>query len=128
MPRLRRVRLCGRPADPLIVPPDQQAWDSEKVVYLPDCYQPNDTKRPIAQAIPSRLTGIGTQGVARKAGLARQQRVADLGIVGANQQHQRFDDLSPRRRFGKDRCAQRPLPVSGGSKARFKKRTPWLRS
>jgi protein O-GlcNAc transferase len=41
-------------ADPFVAPLDQQAHFSEKIVHLPDCYQPNDTKRPIAVAAPTR--------------------------------------------------------------------------
>jgi protein O-GlcNAc transferase len=41
-------------ADRFVVPPDQQDHYSEKVVYLPDCYQPNDTKRQIAARVASR--------------------------------------------------------------------------
>ena len=41
-------------ADRDVVPDDQQAFYSEKVVYLPDCYQVNDNKRAIAERTPSR--------------------------------------------------------------------------
>lgn len=41
-------------ADPFIVPFDQQPFYSEKIVQLPDCYQPNDTARKIADVTPSR--------------------------------------------------------------------------
>jgi len=40
--------------DPMVVPPDRQADYSEKIAYLPGCYQPNDTKREIATEVPSR--------------------------------------------------------------------------
>ncbi len=40
-------------ADPIIVPADEQIHFSEKIVYLPNCYQPNDRKREIS-ATPSR--------------------------------------------------------------------------
>ncbi len=40
-------------ADPFIAPMDQQPFYSEKIVQLPDCYQPNDTTRDIADT-PSR--------------------------------------------------------------------------
>jgi protein O-GlcNAc transferase len=36
------------------VPPDQQSLFSEQVVYLPDCFLPNDDKREIAERPPSR--------------------------------------------------------------------------
>ncbi len=41
-------------ADSFIVPPEHQPWFDEKIVYLPNCYQPNDTKRRIALWTPSR--------------------------------------------------------------------------
>lgn len=41
-------------ADKLVIPPEQQSYYSEKVAYLPDCYQPNDNKRAIAAETPSR--------------------------------------------------------------------------
>jgi predicted O-linked N-acetylglucosamine transferase (SPINDLY family) len=47
-------------ADPIVVPPDSRRWFMEKIVYLPDCYQPNDSKREIAARPMSR----------REAGLA----------------------------------------------------------
>ncbi len=41
-------------ADDMVIPPAQQVHYSEKVVYLPDCYQANDRQRVIAQRTPSR--------------------------------------------------------------------------
>jgi len=41
-------------ADATVIPPQEQAFYLEKVIYMPDSYQVNDDKRPIAQAIPSR--------------------------------------------------------------------------
>lgn len=41
-------------ADEFVVPPGDRRYFSENVVYLPDCYQANDTKRPIAEATPPR--------------------------------------------------------------------------
>jgi predicted O-linked N-acetylglucosamine transferase (SPINDLY family) len=41
-------------ADEMVIPPEQQRHYSEKVVYLPDCYQANDSKRRIAQRTPAR--------------------------------------------------------------------------
>ncbi len=41
-------------ADPYIVPKDQQMFYAEKIVHLPDCYQPSDTRRPIPDNVPSR--------------------------------------------------------------------------
>jgi protein O-GlcNAc transferase len=40
-------------ADDCIVPRERQTQYAEKLAYLPDCYQPNDTRREIAAA-PSR--------------------------------------------------------------------------
>jgi predicted O-linked N-acetylglucosamine transferase (SPINDLY family) len=36
-------------ADSTLIPPESQQHYSEKIVYLPDAYQPNDRKRPISQ-------------------------------------------------------------------------------
>jgi protein O-GlcNAc transferase len=41
-------------ADTFIVPPHAQEHYDEKLVYLPLCYQPNDTKRAISEKVPSR--------------------------------------------------------------------------
>ena len=41
-------------ADRFVIPADQQACFSEKVVYLPECYQVNDSRRKIADRVPSR--------------------------------------------------------------------------
>ena len=40
--------------DRTVIPPEHQAFYSEKVVYLPDCYQVNDSKRQIAAHAPTR--------------------------------------------------------------------------
>jgi predicted O-linked N-acetylglucosamine transferase (SPINDLY family) len=49
-------------ADDFIVPRDRQMLFAEKLAYLPDCYQPNDTRRDIA-ATPSRADcGLPAQG------------------------------------------------------------------
>ena len=40
--------------DRFVVPTDQQAFFSERLVHLPDCYQCNDDKREIAERTPSR--------------------------------------------------------------------------
>jgi predicted O-linked N-acetylglucosamine transferase (SPINDLY family) len=34
-------------ADPVVLPHDQQAFYAERIVHLPDCYQPNDPSRPL---------------------------------------------------------------------------------
>jgi len=41
-------------ADRLVIPKDHRQWYSEKVVYLPDSYQANDSKRRIADRAPTR--------------------------------------------------------------------------
>ncbi len=41
-------------ADPVTLPMDQQPFYDEQIVHLPDCYQPNDTHRRIADLTPSR--------------------------------------------------------------------------
>jgi predicted O-linked N-acetylglucosamine transferase (SPINDLY family) len=40
--------------DRFVVPPDQAPHFSERLAYLPDCYQPNDRARRIAADTPSR--------------------------------------------------------------------------
>jgi predicted O-linked N-acetylglucosamine transferase (SPINDLY family) len=40
--------------DPVVTPFEQQAFFSEKIVQLPDCYQANDSRRAIAPETPSR--------------------------------------------------------------------------
>ncbi len=40
--------------DPFIVAPDQQQFFAERLAFLPECYQPNDRLRPIAEHTPSR--------------------------------------------------------------------------
>jgi predicted O-linked N-acetylglucosamine transferase (SPINDLY family) len=41
-------------ADPIVVPFDRQRHYTEKIVHLPDCYQPNDSRRQFAEPPPSR--------------------------------------------------------------------------
>ncbi len=41
-------------ADPFVVPREQHMFYTEKVVHLPDCYQPSDPQRPVPSAIPTR--------------------------------------------------------------------------
>jgi predicted O-linked N-acetylglucosamine transferase (SPINDLY family) len=41
-------------ADKLVLPFEEQPFYDEKIVHLPDCYQPNDSKRKIPSVIPSR--------------------------------------------------------------------------
>lgn len=49
--------------DRIVIPPGHHSCYAEKVVYLPDCYQPNDSKRGIAQRTPARAElGLPEQG------------------------------------------------------------------
>ncbi|HWP25557.1 MAG TPA: tetratricopeptide repeat protein [Xanthobacteraceae bacterium] len=41
-------------ADPVVLPFDQQPFYTERIVHLPDTYQVNDRKRPIAARTPTR--------------------------------------------------------------------------
>jgi predicted O-linked N-acetylglucosamine transferase (SPINDLY family) len=41
-------------ADEIVLPFDQQPYYTEKIVYLPDCYQVNDSRRKIANHKPTR--------------------------------------------------------------------------
>src|SRR5262249_10916426 len=41
-------------ADAIVLPMDQQAHYSEKIVRLPDSYWPNDSRRKVAEETPSR--------------------------------------------------------------------------
>ena len=41
-------------ADRFVIPEEQQPNYTEKVVYLPECYQVNDARRRIADSVPSR--------------------------------------------------------------------------
>lgn len=50
-------------ADPFVLPMDQQSVVSEKIVHLPHCYQPNDTRRLISEVTPTRAEcGLPEQG------------------------------------------------------------------
>src|ERR1051326_7169492 len=50
-------------ADPIVLPFDQQAFYTEKIVHLPDCYQVNDSKRTIAPGTPARAqAGLPVRG------------------------------------------------------------------
>lgn len=42
-------------ADRFVLPPEEQGFYSEKVIYLPDCYQVNDHQRPVAPLRSTRL-------------------------------------------------------------------------
>jgi len=41
-------------ADRIVVPPDQQTFYSEKIIYMPDTYQANDNKREVPDIVLSR--------------------------------------------------------------------------
>ena len=41
-------------ADATVIPPEEQCFYTEKVVYLPETYQVTDNKRRIAERVPSR--------------------------------------------------------------------------
>ena len=41
-------------ADPFVAPMHQQAFFDERLVHLPHCYQPSDSRRETAQRIPNR--------------------------------------------------------------------------
>jgi len=41
-------------ADSVVIPDEQRAFYTEKIAYLPDSYQCNDSQRRIADAVPSR--------------------------------------------------------------------------
>jgi len=49
-------------ADRFIIPPEQFEHYSEKVVWLPDCYQPNDRSRPLPQAPARSACGLPEEG------------------------------------------------------------------
>jgi predicted O-linked N-acetylglucosamine transferase (SPINDLY family) len=50
-------------ADRVIAPPEHSEYFSEKIAYLPDCYQPTDETRPVGMQ-PSRTDcGLPEQGV-----------------------------------------------------------------
>ncbi len=50
-------------ADKTVAPFEHQAFYTEKIVHLPDCYQVNDTKRRIAERTPTRQeTGLPDNG------------------------------------------------------------------
>jgi predicted O-linked N-acetylglucosamine transferase (SPINDLY family)/SAM-dependent methyltransferase len=50
-------------ADSFVLPIDQQTSFAEKIVHLPHCYQPNDSRRLIADLTPTRMRcGLPEQG------------------------------------------------------------------
>lgn len=51
-------------ADPTVIPESGQRHYVEKIAALPDCYQPNDRRRPIAERTPTRAeAGLPEAGV-----------------------------------------------------------------
>lgn len=42
-------------ADPIVIPDQQRPFYSEKIIYLPHCYQPNDNTREISGSRSSRV-------------------------------------------------------------------------
>jgi protein O-GlcNAc transferase len=50
-------------ADPIVLPMDDQVYYDEKIVHLPECYQPNDRQRKIGNIMPTRRDcGLPEQG------------------------------------------------------------------
>ena len=49
-------------ADPIVIPPDEDQWYSERVVRLPHCYLPNDDQREIGPRPPRQSVGLPTTG------------------------------------------------------------------
>jgi protein O-GlcNAc transferase len=49
-------------ADKIVLPPDQQPFYSEKIVHLPDSYQVNDRKRPVARRPTRSQVGLPDDG------------------------------------------------------------------
>ncbi len=50
-------------ADPIIIPPEQRPFFTEKIAYLPHCYQPTDTTRPTHNSSLDRASaGLPPQG------------------------------------------------------------------
>ena len=63
--------------DPVVVPADEQPYFTERLVHLPDCYQVNDRRRPIAPRMPARPEcGLPEDGVRV---LLLQLRIQDHG-------------------------------------------------
>src|SRR5262249_28420990 len=49
-------------ADQFIIPPEYQKHYTEKIAYLPNCYQPNDGKRPRLAAPTRKSVGLPENG------------------------------------------------------------------
>jgi protein O-GlcNAc transferase len=50
-------------ADKIVAPPDRARYYSEKIAYLPDCYQPTDETRAIGERPTREACGLPPQGV-----------------------------------------------------------------
>ena len=51
-------------ADEFVIPPENQQFYSENVVYLPDCFQANDNQKPISERVPKReQVGLPAKGL-----------------------------------------------------------------
>ena len=63
--------------DPVVAPAGEQPYFTERLVHLPDCYQVNDRRRPIASRMPAR-GGVRTAGNGVRV-LLLQLRIQDHG-------------------------------------------------
>jgi predicted O-linked N-acetylglucosamine transferase (SPINDLY family) len=50
-------------ADRIVIPPEQRAHYSEKIAWLPHCYQPSDTSRVVGEPPPRGALGLPEQAV-----------------------------------------------------------------
>ena len=50
-------------ADPVVIPPMEERWYTEKVIRLPHCYLPNDDQRAIGPAPTREQAGLPAQGM-----------------------------------------------------------------
>jgi len=50
-------------ADRFVVPADRQPFFTERLVHLPDCYQPSDTSRAVAPPPPRAACGLPEAGI-----------------------------------------------------------------
>jgi protein O-GlcNAc transferase len=50
-------------ADPIVLPFEQQPFYTERIVHLPDSFQPNDTKRTIADTPTREAAGLPEKGI-----------------------------------------------------------------
>jgi protein O-GlcNAc transferase len=50
-------------ADPVVIPPTEECWYTEKVIRLPHCYLPNDDQRAIGPAPTREQAGLPAQGM-----------------------------------------------------------------